>query len=86
MATQISTRKAYGVALKRMGDASPRVVALDGDTKNSTFSDIFKKAHPDRYIECFIAEQNMVCIWIFFFFHVMMAKQKSNLTVCVMDE
>ena len=57
---QISTRKAYGVALKRMGDASQRVVALDGDTKNSTFSDIFKKAHPERYIECFIAEQNMV--------------------------
>lgn len=65
MPTQVSTRKAYGVALKRMGDASPRVVALDGDTKNSTFSDIFKKAHPDRYIECFIAEQNMVCNWIF---------------------
>ncbi|KTG45206.1 hypothetical protein cypCar_00003502 [Cyprinus carpio] len=58
---KISTRKAYGVALKKMGDASPRVVAMDGDTKNSTFSDIFKKAHPDRFIECFIAEQNMVC-------------------------
>lgn len=57
---QISTRKAYGVALKKMGDASQRVVALDGDTKNSTFSETFKKAHPDRYIECFIAEQNMV--------------------------
>uniref|UniRef100_A0A8B9LH95 Transketolase n=1 Tax=Astyanax mexicanus TaxID=7994 RepID=A0A8B9LH95_ASTMX len=58
---KISTRKAYGVALKRMGDSSKRVVALDGDTKNSTFSEIFKKAHPERYIECFIAEQNMVC-------------------------
>lgn len=61
---QISTRKAYGVALKKMGDASTRVVALDGDTKNSTFADIFKKAHPDRFIECFIAEQNMVCNWM----------------------
>ncbi|XP_051962017.1 transketolase-like [Xyrauchen texanus] len=61
---KISTRKAYGVALKKMGDASSRVVALDGDTKNSTFSDIFKKAHPDRYIECFIAEQNMVSVAI----------------------
>uniref|UniRef100_A0A4W4EP45 Transketolase n=1 Tax=Electrophorus electricus TaxID=8005 RepID=A0A4W4EP45_ELEEL len=61
---KISTRKAYGVALKRMGDASQRIVALDGDTKNSTFSDIFKKAHPDRYIECFIAEQNMVSVAI----------------------
>ncbi|XP_062871366.1 transketolase-like protein 2 [Trichomycterus rosablanca] len=61
---KISTRKAYGVALKRLGDASQRVVALDGDTKNSTFSEIFKKAHPDRYIECFIAEQNMVSVAI----------------------
>uniref|UniRef100_A0A8C2GM55 Transketolase n=1 Tax=Cyprinus carpio TaxID=7962 RepID=A0A8C2GM55_CYPCA len=61
---KMSTRKAYGVALKKMGDASPRVVALDGDTKNSTFSDIFKKAHPDRFIECFIAEQNMVSVAI----------------------
>lgn len=60
---QISTRKAYGVALKKMGDASQRIVALDGDTKNSTFSETFKKAHPDRYIECFIAEQNMVCVY-----------------------
>lgn len=64
---QISTRKAYGVALKKMGDASQRIVALDGDTKNSTFSDIFKKAHPDRYIECFIAEQNMVCVFCFYY-------------------
>ncbi|NP_932336.3 transketolase-like protein 2 [Danio rerio] len=61
---KISTRKAYGVALKRLGDASTRVVALDGDTKNSTFADMFKKAHPDRYIECFIAEQNMVSVAI----------------------
>ncbi|TRY90627.1 hypothetical protein DNTS_003695 [Danionella cerebrum] len=49
---------------KKMGDASPRVVALDGDTKNSTFAELFKKAHPDRYIECFIAEQNMVSVAI----------------------
>lgn len=48
------------MALARLGQSSQRVVALDGDTKNSTFSDIFKKAFPDRYIECFIAEQNMV--------------------------
>ncbi|XP_030626074.1 transketolase-like protein 2 isoform X1 [Chanos chanos] len=61
---KISTRKAYGVALKKLGDGSDRVVALDGDTKNSTFSDIFRKAHPDRYIECFIAEQNMVSVAI----------------------
>uniref|UniRef100_W5NEU8 Transketolase n=1 Tax=Lepisosteus oculatus TaxID=7918 RepID=W5NEU8_LEPOC len=61
---KMATRRAYGLALAKLGEASGRVVALDGDTKNSTFSDIFKKAHPDRYIECFIAEQNMVSVAI----------------------
>ncbi|XP_077580348.1 transketolase-like protein 2 [Stigmatopora nigra] len=61
---KMATRRAYGVALEKMGQASNRVVALDGDTKNSTFSDTFRKAFPDRFIECFIAEQNMVGIAI----------------------
>ncbi|CAH2316403.1 transketolase 1 [Pelobates cultripes] len=59
---KIATRKAYGMALAKLGHANNRVIALDGDTKNSTFSEIFKQAHPDRYIECFIAEQNMVSV------------------------
>uniref|UniRef100_A0A8C5QXC8 transketolase n=1 Tax=Leptobrachium leishanense TaxID=445787 RepID=A0A8C5QXC8_9ANUR len=59
---KIATRKAYGVALSKLGQANSHVVALDGDTKNSTFSETFKNAHPDRYIECFIAEQNMVSV------------------------
>lgn len=58
--SQIATRKAYGQALAKLGHASDRIIALDGDTKNSTFSEIFKKEHPDRFIECYIAEQNMV--------------------------
>lgn len=62
MGDKIATRKAYGLALAKLGHANNRVIALDGDTKNSTFSDIFKKDHPDRYIECFIAEQNMVSV------------------------
>uniref|UniRef100_H3DQS7 Transketolase-like pyrimidine-binding domain-containing protein n=1 Tax=Tetraodon nigroviridis TaxID=99883 RepID=H3DQS7_TETNG len=61
---KMSTRRAYGVALAKLGQASQRVVALDGDTKNSTFSETFKKTFPDRYIECFIAEQNMVGVAI----------------------
>ncbi|KAM9785411.1 transketolase-like protein 2 [Neosynchiropus ocellatus] len=61
---KMATRRAYGVALAKLGQASQRVVALDGDTKNSTFSETFKKAFPDRYIECFIAEQNMVGVAI----------------------
>ncbi|XP_069842188.1 transketolase-like protein 1 [Dendropsophus ebraccatus] len=59
---KIATRKAYGLALAKLGHANSRVVALDGDTKNSTFSEIFKNEHPDRFIECFIAEQNMVSV------------------------
>jgi transketolase len=57
---EIATREAYGDALARLGDDNPLVVALDGDTKNSTYSEKFMKAHPDRFFESFIAEQNMV--------------------------
>src|SRR5206468_12123363 len=51
---------AYGAALVRLGEADARVVALDADVKNSTFSDKFEKAFPDRFYENFIAEQVMV--------------------------
>jgi transketolase len=57
---QVATREAYGDALARLGDANPLVVALDGDTKNSTYSEKFMKAHEGRFFELFIAEQNMV--------------------------
>ncbi|MDB6123835.1 MAG: tktA [Pedosphaera sp.] len=56
----IATREAYGNALVRIGEADERIVALDGDTKNSTYADKFFKKFPERSIECFIAEQNMV--------------------------
>uniref|UniRef100_G1MJG1 transketolase n=1 Tax=Ailuropoda melanoleuca TaxID=9646 RepID=G1MJG1_AILME len=59
---QIATRKACGLALAKLGHANDRVIVLDGDTKNSTFSDMFKREHPERFIECFIAEQNMVSV------------------------
>lgn len=55
-----ATREVYGVALAALGDANPLIVAVDGDTKNSTYSEKFMKAHPDRFFEMFIAEQNMV--------------------------
>ncbi len=57
---KIATREAYGDALARLGDENPLVVALDGDTKNSTYSEKFLKAHDGRFFELFIAEQNMV--------------------------
>src|SRR5216110_2083227 len=57
---EIATREAYGVALAKLGEADSRVVALDADVKNSTFSDKFEKVFPDRFYENFIAEQVMV--------------------------
>jgi transketolase len=56
----VATREAYGTALVRIGEADQRIVAMDGDTKNSTFADKFFKKFPNRFTECFIAEQNMV--------------------------
>jgi transketolase len=57
---EVATREAYGTALAQLGRHSPQVVALDGDTKNSTFSELFKKEQPERFAEAYIAEQNMV--------------------------
>jgi transketolase len=57
---EVATREAYGVALAKLGEADSRVVALDADVKNSTFSDKFEKAFPDRFYENYIAEQVMV--------------------------
>ena len=63
---QIATREAYGAALVRIGEADERVVAMDGDTKNSTYAEKFFKQFPDRFTECFIAEQNLVAVAIGF--------------------
>jgi len=59
-AKKLSPRRAYGMALAALGDANAAVVALDADVKNSTYAETFAKAHPDRYFEARIAEQNMV--------------------------
>ncbi|MFL5978054.1 MAG: transketolase [Gaiellaceae bacterium] len=57
---EVATRLAYGEALKAVGAADGRVVGLDGEVSNSTYAEIFAKAHPDRYFEMFIAEQQML--------------------------
>ncbi len=57
---KVATRVAYGTALAKLGAVDDRIVALDGDTKNSTFAETFLQAHPERYFESYIAEQNMV--------------------------
>ena len=60
LGAKVATREAYGTALAALGSIDPRVVALDADVGNSTFSDRFEQAHPDRFYETFIAEQVMV--------------------------
>ncbi len=57
---KLSTRRAYGVALTVLGGADMRIVATDGDVKNSTFAEYFAKKYPDRFFEARIAEQNMI--------------------------
>jgi len=57
---QVATRLAYGEALAALGSMRPDVVALDGEVSNSTHSELFANAHPDRYFEMFIAEQQMI--------------------------
>jgi len=60
----VATRLAYGTALAKLGKGNDRVVAMDGDTKNSTFAQKFKDVFPERFIECYIAEQNLVGVGI----------------------
>jgi transketolase len=58
--TEVATREAYGNALAKLGKVNPKLVVLDADTKNSTYAERFLDAHPGRYLEGFIAEQNMI--------------------------
>ncbi|GAA2303525.1 transketolase [Streptomyces kunmingensis] len=57
---EVATRDAYGQALTALGTARGDVVALDGEVGDSTRSEYFAKEHPERYFECYIAEQQLV--------------------------
>ena len=57
---KIATRESYGNALAQLGAENPDVVALDADLAAATKTGVFKKAFPDRHIDCGIAESNMV--------------------------
>ncbi|MFF7278224.1 transketolase [Streptomyces griseorubiginosus] len=57
---EVATRDAYGQALTALGTGRGDIVALDGEVGDSTRTELFAKEHPDRYIECYIAEQQMV--------------------------
>jgi len=56
----VAGRRAYGEALAALGDAEPRVIAMDGEVSNSTYSELFRRSHPERYLEMYVAEQQMV--------------------------
>jgi len=56
----VPTRNAYGNALVRLAPALPDLIALDGEVSNSTRAEYLKDADPDRFLEMYIAEQNMV--------------------------
>jgi len=56
----VSTRKVYGETLASLGNSNSDILALDAEVSNSTYSEELKKTKPQQFIECYIAEQNMV--------------------------
>ena len=62
MAEKIATRESYGNGLVELGAKYPEIVVLDADLAESTKTVYFKKAYPDRFFDCGIAEQNMVAV------------------------
>ena len=62
MADKIATREAYGKALAEFGAVYDNLVVLDADLAAATKTGIFKKAFPDRFFDCGIAENNMICV------------------------
>ncbi len=59
-----ATRKAYGKALAAVGAKCKAIVSLDAEVKNSTYAELFEDKYPERFFQCFIAEQNMVSMGV----------------------
>ena len=57
---EVSTRKGFADGLAALAKQNPRIVVLDGDVKNSTYTEEFENVASDRFFQCYIAEQNMV--------------------------
>jgi transketolase len=57
---KVATRTAFGEALVAVGGTRPDLVVLDGEVADSTKTEAFAKEYPDRFFECYIAEQEMV--------------------------
>ena len=62
MADKIATSVSYGNALKDLAEQYPDLVVLDADLAGATQTGIFKKAYPDRFFDCGIAEGNMMAV------------------------
>ena len=60
LSQKVATRKAFGDALAALGAARPDVVTLDGEVGNSTFTEEFANAHPERFFQMYIAEQQLI--------------------------
>lgn len=60
MNERIATRESYGFALAQLASGNPSILALDAEVSNSTFSELVKQKSSKQFIECFIAEQNMI--------------------------
>jgi transketolase len=60
LGSQAATRTAVGQALAALGNTRPEVVVLDGEVSDSTRTEYFADAHPERFFECYIAEQQMI--------------------------
>jgi transketolase len=57
---EVATRRGFGEALAAVAASDGRIVALDGEVGNSTYSELFADAHPERYFEMYIAEQQLI--------------------------
>lgn len=60
LGTEVATRMAYGQALAEIATQCESIISLDAEVKNSTYAEIFEKKFPERFVQCFVAEQNMV--------------------------
>ncbi len=60
--TELSTREAYGKIITEMGAVDTRIVVLDADLSRSVMTKYFAQAHPGRFFQCGLAEQNMISI------------------------
>ena len=59
MAEKVATRNAYGQTLAALADKYPKVICLDADLAGATMTKFFKEAHPERFLDMGIAEENM---------------------------